>query len=151
MGSIPPEFPVSLRSWPAPETDSKSDLPELIRRINRERGGFREISEESLRQEIAEEEANAGGDSSDEDEEEKLDRAKELTTAREEMFEQITSVITYFRNLQLLILLQPGPPADFVCSRIRLSPLVEGPAKYRQLDPFAILTRDSRTRNFGRR
>jgi hypothetical protein len=138
MGSIPPEFPISLRSWPT-DTDFKSDLPELIRRINFERGGFREISEESLRQEIAEEEANAGDDSSEEDEEEKPDRTKELFTAREEMIDQIGCVLVYHIILWMLIVFQAGSPTDSVRFRICVSPPVEGPAEYSQSNIISLL------------
>ncbi len=88
MATIPNEFPISLRPWPA--TNSNDDLPSVIQRINFERGGFQNITEESLRQEIIEEESNNGDDepslSEDDDE---PDRAKELGTAREEFIGQI--------------------------------------------------------------
>ncbi|CZT50663.1 related to SRB4 DNA-directed RNA polymerase II holoenzyme and Kornberg`s mediator (SRB) subcomplex subunit [Rhynchosporium secalis] len=90
MDTIPNEFPISLRSWPA--ANSNDALPSIIQRINLERGGFQYITEESLRQEIAreEEELNNGdnAESSSEDEEEP-DKAKELNTAREEFIGQI--------------------------------------------------------------
>ncbi|KAG4443503.1 hypothetical protein IFR05_000976 [Cadophora sp. M221] len=88
MDTIPNEFPISLRSWPS--ANSNDALPSIIQRINLERGGFKNITEESLREEIAREELNNGdnGDSSSEDEEEP-DRAKELNTAREEFIGQI--------------------------------------------------------------
>lgn len=86
-------IPLSLR--PAPSTGSDSiPLPVLIARINAERGGFRNLSEDSLRQEIAE--AELGGseeenESSSEDgeAEEEPDRMKELLTAREEILGQL--------------------------------------------------------------
>ncbi|KAH7312018.1 subunit 17 of mediator complex-domain-containing protein [Rhexocercosporidium sp. MPI-PUGE-AT-0058] len=88
MDTIPNEFPISLRSWPS--ANSNDALPSIIQRINLERGGFKNITEESLREEIAREELNNGdnGDSSSEDEEEP-DKAKELNTAREEFIGQI--------------------------------------------------------------
>ncbi|KAH9213816.1 subunit 17 of mediator complex-domain-containing protein [Leptodontidium sp. 2 PMI_412] len=88
MDAIPNEFPISLRSWPS--ANSNDALPSIIQRINLERGGFQNITEESLREEIAREELNNGdnGDSSSEDEEEP-DRAKELNAAREEFIGQI--------------------------------------------------------------
>lgn len=95
MGSIPNQFPISLRAWPSSQANG-SNLGNMIRRINLERGGFREISEESLRQEITEAEAEvatpAGQDEpSDEDdaEEDKPHRMKELMTARDELLGQI--------------------------------------------------------------
>ncbi|KAI9640173.1 RNA polymerase II mediator complex subunit [Ciborinia camelliae] len=86
-------IPLSLR--PAPTTGSNSiPLPILIARINAERGGFRNLSEDSLRQEIAE--AELGGNeeenessSEDGEEEEEPDRMKELLTARDEILGQI--------------------------------------------------------------
>ncbi|KAI9046887.1 hypothetical protein LZ554_008965 [Drepanopeziza brunnea f. sp. 'monogermtubi'] len=82
MTTLPSEFPISLRSWPS--TNGNDELPSIISRINTERGGFRNVTEESLRQEIIEEELNNENDnpSSSEDEEEP-DRAKDLNAARE--------------------------------------------------------------------
>jgi mediator of RNA polymerase II transcription subunit 17, fungi type len=91
MGSLPNGFPVSLKSWPSKPNDATA-LPTLIQRINLERGGFVNISEESLQQEIAQAEAGDSGEcngSSDEEEAEEPDRAKELMAAREEMVGQI--------------------------------------------------------------
>jgi mediator of RNA polymerase II transcription subunit 17 len=91
MGSIPNDFPISLRSWPSKQNDLKTGLPTLIQRINLERGGFREISEESLKQEIANVVAagtSSNGASDDEEEaeeENEPDRLKEVMTVREEM------------------------------------------------------------------
>ncbi|PQE28471.1 hypothetical protein CJF30_00008188 [Rutstroemia sp. NJR-2017a BBW] len=89
-------LPISLRPAPKP-TNNAIPLPLLISRINAERGSFRNLSEDSLRQEIAE--AEAGGnkeedesssDGEDEEEEkEEPDRMKELLTAREEILGQI--------------------------------------------------------------
>jgi mediator of RNA polymerase II transcription subunit 17 len=98
MASIPNDFPTSLRSWPASNTNDSTSLPNLIQRINIERGGFRHITEESLRQEIAEAEAGAGsgeedGSSDEEDEEEEPDRKKELETAKVEMQAQLQYVL----------------------------------------------------------
>ncbi|CAG8957701.1 hypothetical protein HYFRA_00000036 [Hymenoscyphus fraxineus] len=94
MGSIPNNFPISLRSWPSSTKPAEGpDLKTLFGRINSERGGFRNLTEESLRQEIAEEEANKpeedeeeGSDKQDEDVE--PDRMKELMAAREELIAQ---------------------------------------------------------------
>ena len=98
MASIPNEFPISLQAWPTKNNDSDTSLRSLIERINLQRGSFREISEESLRQEIAEEEAgkNAedddGTSEDDDDEEEHPDRLKELMKARDELIGQIEYV-----------------------------------------------------------
>ncbi|KAL2062331.1 hypothetical protein VTL71DRAFT_6597 [Oculimacula yallundae] len=88
MEHIPNEFPISLRPWPS--ANSNDALPSIIQRINFERGGFQNITEESLREEIAREELNNGdtAESSSEDEEEP-DKAKELNAAREEFIGQI--------------------------------------------------------------
>ena len=91
MGSIPPNFPISLQSWPSQESSSSSSaaLPTLLQRINFERfdkGGFRDLTEESLRQEIATAEAEQeDGSSDDEGEEEASDQLKELYATREEL------------------------------------------------------------------
>lgn len=89
MDSIPNEFPISLQSWPSKEKDPNTALPTLIARINIERGGFRDLSENGLRQEIAEAEAEAGEDVFSDEEEEKPDRLKELVTARGEMLQSL--------------------------------------------------------------
>lgn len=99
MGSIP----ISLRSWPSNTQDS-SALPTLIQRINIERGGFLNITEESLRQEIAEQELNGQNEeeeSSSEDEEEP-DKVKELMTARDELLKEIEYVLTSEQAIHLL-------------------------------------------------
>ena len=94
MESIPNEFPISLQSWPSKEKDPNTALPTLIARINFERGGFRDLTEDGLRQEIAEAEAGIEEDAySDEEDEEKPDRLKELITAREEMIKQLECVL----------------------------------------------------------
>lgn len=91
MESIPTEFPISLQSWPSKEKDPNTALPNLIKRINLERGGFRNLTEDGLRQEIAEAEAEEEEEdtSSDEEEEEKPDQFKELMNARDEMLQQL--------------------------------------------------------------
>lgn len=97
MGSIPNQFPISLRAWPSAQETKSSALPSLISRINFERGNFRNISEESLREEIrlAEAGANGGednGSTQDEDGEEEPDRVKEVMEARDEILRQIEYV-----------------------------------------------------------
>ncbi|KAA8568905.1 hypothetical protein EYC84_007882 [Monilinia fructicola] len=93
MSSLPSGIPLSLRPAPTNTSNSSIPLPQLIARINAERGGFRNLSEDSLRQEIAE--AELGGDeeenesSSEEEVEEEPDRMKELLTARDEILGQI--------------------------------------------------------------
>lgn len=93
MGSLPQDFPISLQSWPPKNADPASALPTFFQRIYIERGGLRNVTEESLRQEIAEEEAAAaaGEDNGDVEEEaaEEPDRMKELLTARADMLDHI--------------------------------------------------------------
>jgi mediator of RNA polymerase II transcription subunit 17 len=93
MSSAPNSFPISLRSWASDAKDNDpKHLPTIIQRINFERGGFHNITEESLRQEIAEAElSNDNGEegSSEEEEEEEPDRAKELLVARDELLMHI--------------------------------------------------------------
>jgi mediator of RNA polymerase II transcription subunit 17 len=90
MGSLPNDFAISLKAHPS--SKANGTLSSLIGRINIERGGFQNITEESLRQEIAEAELqNENGDedgTSDEDEEEP-DRVKELMTSREKILDEI--------------------------------------------------------------
>lgn len=90
MGSLPSDFAISLKAQPSSKTNA--NLPSLIERINIERGGFQTITEESLRQEIAEAELDnedRDEDDTSDEEEEELDRMKELMTSREEMLGQI--------------------------------------------------------------
>jgi mediator of RNA polymerase II transcription subunit 17 len=93
MGSMPEDFPISLQSWPSKNNDPATALPTFFQRIYVERGGLRNITEQSLRQEIAHEEAAAaaGGNGAVEEEqaEEKPDRMKELMTARADMLDHI--------------------------------------------------------------
>lgn len=65
-------------------------MPSIIQRINLERGGFQNITEESLRQEIIEEDLNNDDAASSSSEEEvEPDRAKELSAAREEFVKDV--------------------------------------------------------------
>jgi len=57
MGSIPGNLPISLQAWPTPK--NTEGQPTLIQRIDFERGGFINVTEEGLREEIAEAEAQA--------------------------------------------------------------------------------------------
>jgi len=90
MGSIPPDFPVSLKSWPP--ANSSTALPTIVGRINHERmeqGGFRALTEEGLRQEIAEEELEQDDESDEEQEPDPADRIRELHVAKGEMLQHI--------------------------------------------------------------
>ena len=80
---------------PSSNSSDRNDLSKIIERINIERGGFQNITEESLRQEIAEAELDNGSenDSSDAESEEEPDRLKQLMTARDEIIGQIEYVI----------------------------------------------------------
>ncbi|CAD6443785.1 d316de0b-e674-447d-8bce-7a5d8d82e475 [Sclerotinia trifoliorum] len=93
MTSLPHGIPISLRPAPTP-ANSSIPLPLLIARINAERGGFRNLSEDSLRQEIAEAELGEDDEenessSEDGEAEEEPDRMKELLTARDEILGQL--------------------------------------------------------------
>ena len=91
MGSLPNDFAISLKAHPSSTTSGT--LSSLIGRINIERGGFQNITEESLREEIAEAELeNENGDdngTSDEEEAQEPDRMKELMTSREKILDEI--------------------------------------------------------------
>lgn len=93
MGSIPGQFPISLRAWPS--RDEKAvPLSSLISRINNERGSFREITEEDLAEELKKDEAGLDSSKDDdesevEDVEEEPDRSKELMKARGEILGQL--------------------------------------------------------------
>lgn len=92
MASIPNGFPISLRSWPTKSADA-TDLPTLFQRIQTERGGFLDISEESLREEIAKEESGQLVEVESESEEDRnAEDLKARAAARQELLQQITYV-----------------------------------------------------------
>lgn len=99
MASIPGDLPISLRSWASNINDNDpKHLLTIIQRINFERGGFHNITEESLSQEIAEAELNnedGDDDGTSEEDEEEPDRAKELLVARDEILMQIEYALCY--------------------------------------------------------
>lgn len=117
MSSLPNGIPLSLRPAPIAATSS-TPLPLLIARINAERGGFRNISEDSLRQEIAEAELGENEEeeessSEDGEAEEEPDRMKELLTARDEILGQIEYATLYqiqCANINLIIDMHITPP-----------------------------------------
>lgn len=96
MTPIPEGFPISLRSWPAKGDDTTNNaLPSIVQRIINERGGFRDITEESLAQEIAEAEAgtqDASSDDDDDEPEQDPDRMKDLNEAKGKMLKQLEYV-----------------------------------------------------------
>jgi hypothetical protein len=126
MGSLPSDFAISLKARPSSKTNA--NLPSLIERINIERGGFQTITEESLRQEIAEAELeNEDGDedgTSDEEEEEP-DRMKELVTSREEILGQIEYALPQPQSVQLLIEHQESSSISNVRSGLHFPPIIE--------------------------
>ena len=93
MGSIPGQFPISLRAWPSKD-EKAVPLSSLISRINNERGSFREITEEDLTEELKKDEAGLDSSKDDdesevEDVEEEPDRSKELMKVRGEILGQL--------------------------------------------------------------
>lgn len=92
MSNIPGQFPLSLRAWPTKEGGG-SALPTLISRINSERGEFRNLTEEDLRDEIAKAEVDTTADNeereSEGEDEAAPDRVKEVMDAKAEMLAQI--------------------------------------------------------------
>lgn len=86
--------PISLRAWP-PADVSKDLLPSLISRINQQRGSFRNITEDSLEEEIRN--AQDGDPSStdqsntplEDDTRDLKSRAEEVATAREEILKHV--------------------------------------------------------------
>lgn len=78
--------PVSFQPW-AKEDKEESDLKSILSRVNNERGHFRSITEDSLRDEIIAEETGGGALSSSEDEEDEEDgEARIQPTTREELY-----------------------------------------------------------------
>ncbi|MCJ1484759.1 RNA polymerase II mediator complex subunit [Schaereria dolodes] len=92
--TIAEELSLSLKSWPTRNLDIES-LPFLISRINEQRGGFRNVSEEGLEDEIRA--LNAGqlepesetNEQQEEDSPDPKSRREALVAAREEIIKQI--------------------------------------------------------------
>ncbi|KAI1379973.1 subunit 17 of mediator complex-domain-containing protein, partial [Hypoxylon crocopeplum] len=85
--------PFSLRPWPIGDKKPKN-LGEFIARINIERGGFRNVTEAQLREEIAAQEnghaeVEGSSDSEDEEEEADTDKSKNVMVARDEFLRNI--------------------------------------------------------------
>jgi mediator of RNA polymerase II transcription subunit 17, fungi type len=88
----------SLRPWPTGDRKPKN-LAEFIARVNAERGAFRNVTEESLKEEIrvreqedptgADDVEMAGSEAGEQDEE---TEAKDLNAARNEMLKNIEYV-----------------------------------------------------------
>lgn len=82
---------LSLRSWPTEDPSSQS-LPSKIARINVQKGSFRNITEESLQEEIRALEAGETGIEDGEDNDAARDakgRREEIVAAREEIIKQV--------------------------------------------------------------
>lgn len=84
---------LSLKASPRSDPE-KSSLPFLISRINEQRGSFRNVTEESLQEEICGLKAGQtqAAEESGDDEEAHDDRPRreQLAVAREEMLRQVT-------------------------------------------------------------
>ncbi len=82
---------LSLRSWPTEDPSSQS-LPSKIARINVQKGSFRNITEESLQEEIRALEAGetwaVDGEENDAGQDAKS-RREEIVAAREEIIKQV--------------------------------------------------------------
>ncbi|KAI1442725.1 subunit 17 of mediator complex-domain-containing protein [Annulohypoxylon stygium] len=86
--------PFSLRPWPTGDKKPKN-LSEFITRVNAERGGFRNMTEEKLREEIAAEkdgqiEVDQSSDGEEEEETDE-DKLKNVMAAREEFLRNLES------------------------------------------------------------
>lgn len=84
--------PFSLRPWPTGDKKPKN-LSEFITRVNAERGGFRNMTEEKLREEIAAEkdgqiEVDQSSDGEEEEETDE-DKLKNVMAAREEFLRNL--------------------------------------------------------------
>ena len=79
---------LSLQAFP-PEDQDKQSLQYLISRINEQKGSFRNVTEQSLEEDI-----QAVKDGADEEQDvvaavEEVEDGKEVSTAREEMLKQV--------------------------------------------------------------
>ncbi|KAI1105975.1 subunit 17 of mediator complex-domain-containing protein [Jackrogersella minutella] len=89
-----PSSPFSLRPWPTGDKKPKN-ISEFISRVNTERGGFRNVTEDKLREEIASQddgriEIDRSSDGEEEDEDEAdADKTNQVMVAREEFLKNI--------------------------------------------------------------
>jgi mediator of RNA polymerase II transcription subunit 17 len=91
------QSPFSLRPWPTGDKKPKT-LAEFITRVNEQPGGFRNLNEAQLRQEIQAKQQGRVDDGSSEDDDEddddeiEDDKTKTAIVAREEFLKNIESV-----------------------------------------------------------
>ena len=71
---------LSMRAWPTVQTEDQS-LSFLIARINGQKGSFRNVTEQSLEQEVR---ALEAGEVPDSDDEQYLDEKPEITKSRKD-------------------------------------------------------------------
>lgn len=91
--TTPNASPFSLRPWPIGDKKPKN-LGEFIARVNAERGGFRNVTEAQLREEIAAQEnghveVERSSDEEEEEEESDADKGKNVMEAREEVLKNL--------------------------------------------------------------
>ncbi|KAI1766802.1 subunit 17 of mediator complex-domain-containing protein [Hypoxylon sp. FL1150] len=92
--TAPNSSPFSLRPWPIGDKKPKN-LGEFIARVNAEKGGFRNVTEEKLREAIAAEEdgraeiERPSSSSSSEEEETDADKTKNILEARDEVLKNL--------------------------------------------------------------
>jgi mediator of RNA polymerase II transcription subunit 17 len=93
------DLQISLRAWPSDDPNANS-LPPLIERINKQRGDFRNITEQSLEQEIRDLELGHADQAEENGEvdikKENVDRLKEIQDARQDILSQIGLVVFRF-------------------------------------------------------
>lgn len=91
---MPHELSLSLQAFPTVDKDKES-LKYLISRINQQKGSFRNVTEQSLQEEIqAQEAGNSDTDNQDvvgtgEEVEDVKTKQEEVTKAREDIVKQI--------------------------------------------------------------
>jgi hypothetical protein len=91
-------IPFGLRPWPQGDRKPKN-LAEFISRINIERKGFRNVTEESLRAEIAAQQGEeTGKDAEDEEANEDEDEEKDIRVVRDQMLRDAEFVLLLYQN-----------------------------------------------------
>ena len=93
MLNMAEDFLLSLKSWPS--SDTQDSLPFLIARINEQRGSFRDVTEESLAEEIRA--VEAGNDITEQSNATEIldagqdpkSQREDLTAARQEVLKQV--------------------------------------------------------------
>ena len=136
---------LSLRAWPTKDANADS-LPFLISRINEQRGGFRNITEQSLEEEVrAQDAGESKGDETStklvgQDETDLKSRREEVIEARDEILKQVAYVSHPRRvdEARSSWASQAGPDGKCLCIGFRIPLAFQTHSPPSRLDIVAI-------------